>query len=240
MDIALAVAKVARTIATTIRTTAIEAAALAAQETERKKAHDEELARLGTVYREQNTLRLTAEENLTAIEGFAFDLGAEIDRLEGSAIRSNTATANLTDTLADLNNELATANFAFKFGFLAELQGVATDYVALDAYIKELEAQRDALLNGDGVGTSSTDPLLPLPPPSAYVPPSTILPFRDAASLEGRNSVPASVVYNAPPMTINIGEHATKTEAEEIALSLVDRMREEIIGVIEDAIYGAS
>jgi hypothetical protein len=41
-------------------------------------------------------------------------------------------------------------------------------------------------------------------------------------------------------MTINIGEHATKTEAEEIALVMVDRMREEIIGVIEDAIYGAS
>jgi hypothetical protein len=240
MDVALAAAKVARTIATTIRTTAIEAAALALQENERKKAHDEELARLGTVYREQNTLRLTAEENLTAIEGFAFDLGAEIDRLEGSAIRSNTATANLTDTLADLNNELATANFAFKFGFLAELQGVATDYVALDAYIKELEARRTALLNGDGIPTPTSGALLPIPVAPIYTPPTTVMPFSSSANLEGRQSTGSSITYNAPPMTINIGEHATKTEAEEIALVMVDRMREEIIGVIEDAIYGAS
>jgi hypothetical protein len=237
MDAAFAAAKVARTIATTIRTTALEAAALALQENERKKAHDEELTRLGAVYREQNELRLAAEESLSAVQSLAIDLRTEIDLLEGSALDANSSTLALADSLAVLDAEITKAGSNLARIILGSSDG---DFNAAKELFDQLKREREALTGGINT-TSSTDPRLPVPPPPpAYTPPATIMPLRDAASLEGRNSVPASVIYHAPPMTINIGEHATKTEAEEIALSLVDRMREEIIGVIEDAIYGAS
>jgi hypothetical protein len=136
---------------------------------------------------------------------------------------------------------LATANFAFKFGFLAELQGVATDYAALDAYIKQLEAQRDALLNGDGVPSSPTA-LLPAPiAPPTYVTPGfgpSSIPF--SPSLEGRQDTGVSITYHAAPVTLHVGEFATKTEAEELARAYSDQSRVETITIIEEAIYGAS